>query len=64
MTKEELFDKYRQRFSEQDLDGFVHELKSKEAADINNAGMDSQLEFMESCGGLDWMLELIDQESE
>lgn len=34
-----------------DLDSEVHELKSQEASDINNAGLGSQLEFLlEKCG--------------
>ncbi|MGB9886461.1 MAG: hypothetical protein ACPLRW_05615 [Moorellales bacterium] len=36
----------------EDLFEVVHDLKSREASDINNAGMEAQLEYiLEACGG-------------
>jgi transcriptional regulator of acetoin/glycerol metabolism len=36
----------------EDLDELVHELKSEEAAEINNAGLEAQLAYiLEACGG-------------
>jgi len=38
--------------TEEDLDEVVHEFKAEEAAEINNAGLEAQLEYiLEACGG-------------
>jgi len=38
----------------EDLDGLVHDLKSREASAINNGGMHSQAEYiLENCVSLD-----------
>lgn len=36
----------------EDLDELVHDFKAEEAAEINNAGLEAQLEYiLECCGG-------------
>ena len=40
-TREEV-----EQMDEQDLDEIVHELKSQEAAEINNAGKDAQITYI------------------
>ena len=42
-TKDEA---YLQSLSEEDLDEIVHDLKSQEASDINNAGKEAQIEYI------------------
>lgn len=38
--------------TEEDLDEVVHALKAEEAAEINNAGLEAQLEYiLEACCG-------------
>jgi len=37
--------------SAEDLDDVVHDLKSNEATDLNNAGLEAQVEYIVSCGG-------------
>ena len=54
-----IFDDFRRLYASEDLDSFVHELKSMEAAEINNKGINAQLEYMAEAGGLDWMAELL-----
>lgn len=42
----------KHKVDEHDLDEVVHDIKSGEAADVNNGGMEDQLEFiLEACGG-------------
>lgn len=39
--------------AEEDLDELVHDFKAEEAAEINNAGFEAQLEYiLEACGGI------------
>jgi hypothetical protein len=58
MTKEEIFAFIKAKFSTEDLCDHVIELKAQEACDINNQGIDDQLEYLYSEGGHDWMEEL------
>ena len=55
MTKEQIFDAIRARYDSSDLDSHVIELKDREAAEINNAGIDAQLEYLEEVAGIDWL---------
>lgn len=57
MTREELFRAIKARYSEADLDDEVHQAKSQEASDINNQGIDVQLEYLEEVGGLGFLEE-------
>lgn len=57
--RDRVFQSVRKRFSAEDLDEHVHEAKTQEAADINNGDVDSQLAYLESVGGLDWLEELL-----
>ena len=57
MEKQKIFEKIKQRFSSVDLDNDVHELKAQEAAMINNAGINYQLEYLYKEAGLDWLIE-------
>jgi len=41
MTRKEL-----EKLSEEELDEMVHDLKSKEAAEINNGGKDAQINYI------------------
>lgn len=45
----------KDRYASEDLDDHVHELKSHEAAAINNAGIDDQLEYLYEQGGEEWL---------
>jgi hypothetical protein len=45
------------RYEPADLDDHVHELKSREASDINNAGIDEQVKYLLDAGGLQWVIE-------
>ena len=40
------------RYSSEDLDSEVFQTKSREASDINNGGIDKQLEFLVEAWGL------------
>lgn len=57
MIREEIFKTIKSRHSSEDLDEDVHEVKSREAATINNGGLDSQLEFLEKACGIEWLEE-------
>ena len=42
-----------------DLDEEVHEMKAQEAADINNGGLEAQVEYLAEAGGIDWLEEFV-----
>jgi len=52
------------RHTSEDLDEHVHELKSKEASDINNAGMVEQVLYLLEQGGEEWLRETFLPEEE
>lgn len=54
-----LLDKMEERFNGSDLDSHVHELKSQEAADIDEGGVRKQLEYLLEKGGITWMQALL-----
>ena len=46
------------KLTEEELDGLVHDLKSHEAASINNAGKEAQVNFLlakDPQAGLEWV---------
>ena len=47
------------RYSGGDLDDHVHELKSREASDINNAGVEAQGHYLLEAGGMQWVIEAL-----
>lgn len=54
-SQDDILDRLMEEFSDSQevceiLDGDVHDCKSLEAADINNGGLGSQLEYLLSCG--------------
>jgi hypothetical protein len=55
MDKKEILQKIRERYTSIDLDEHVHELKSQEASEINNRGMDYQLHYLITERGVDWL---------
>jgi len=55
VTREQLLDAIRARYSASDLDSHVIELKNCEASEINNAGVDAQLEYLEEAAGIAWL---------
>jgi len=55
MTREQVLDAIRTRYSAGDLDSHVIELKNCEASEINNAGIDTQLAYLEEAAGIDWL---------
>ena len=57
MTKKEVFKQIKEQFNSEDLDTDVHEIKSSEAATINNSGIDAQLEYLCKTAGLEWLIE-------
>ena len=59
MTREQILDAIRARYSASDLDSHVTELKNGEAAEINNAGIDVQLKYLEEAAGVDWLAQAL-----
>ena len=59
MTREELFEAIAARFSMEDLDEHIYELKSQEAAGINMSSLQEQVDYMVECGGQKWVAELL-----
>ena len=55
MTREQILDAIRARYSASDLDSHVTELKSCEASEINSAGIDAQLKYLEQAAGIAWL---------
>lgn len=60
--KDSEFKKFKEKFNSEDLDDFVLDLKSDEASDINNSGIDSQLEYMLESGGIKYMRSILGEE--
>lgn len=54
-TMEELIKEISLRHTATDLDGHVHEFKSREASDINNAGIEEQISYLVEAGGEEWV---------
>ena len=46
-------------FEPSDLDDHVHELKSAEAAEINNSGILEQINYLQEAGGAKWVREVL-----
>jgi len=63
MKKREIFKQIKKHFSAEDLDEHIHELKCEEAADINNSGIDTQLEYLYEKAGADWLIEIFCRDS-
>ena len=59
MTREQILAAIRARYNAYDLDSHVIELKKCEASDINSAGFDAQLEYLEKAGGIDWLAQAL-----
>jgi len=55
MNKNEVLKKIREKHTSADLDDHVHELKSQEAAEINNRGVDFQLHYLMTECGQSWL---------
>jgi len=47
------------KFSMEDLDGHVHELKSQEASNINNSSLEEQVDYLIRAGGEEWARSLL-----
>lgn len=63
LTKQDKLEKLIDRFEKAgitDLDAEVHEMKSQEATDINNAGLADQIEYLLEKGGEDFIEALLD----
>jgi len=50
MERKKLIEKLKKTIEESELDEIVHDLKAEEASTINNAGIDAQIEYLESVG--------------
>ncbi len=59
MTREQIFDAILTRYTTSDLDSHVIELKKCEASEINNAGIEAQLEYLEGAAGIDWLAQAL-----
>ncbi len=46
-------------YTTSDLDSHVIELKNCEASEINNAGIEAQLEYLEGAAGIDWLAQAL-----
>ena len=55
MDREQILAAIRSRYDSSDLDSHVIELKNCEAREINNSGLDAQLEYLEQAAGIDWL---------
>ena len=64
MNKEDLWPRFEKCFKPEMVDEFIHELKSGEAADINNAGLEEQFDYLIQHAGPDWVEQLIVTEEE
>jgi len=56
MDKIKIFKEIKSWYRSEDLDIHIHELKANEASEINNNGIDTQLEFLANSCGLDWLV--------
>lgn len=52
-----IFKELFKKLSTTDLDDYVHDIKSQEATNINNAGLHAQLVYLETTRGLDWLID-------
>ncbi len=59
MSRDELLEAVREKFSSEDLDVHVHERKSQEAANINNVGLLEQFNFLYTLNGEKWVKEVL-----
>jgi len=55
VTKEQILEAIRARYDSGDLASHVIELKNCEASEINSAGLEAQLEYLEEAAGIDWL---------
>lgn len=55
-SREQLKDAVVSRFTSEQLDEFVIDMKDNEASDINNGGVDDQFDYLAETAGLDWIL--------
>jgi hypothetical protein len=62
IERAKLYERITKRFAPEDLDEHVHELKSSEAADINNGGTETQFDYLYETCGADWLEELLGAE--
>lgn len=53
----QILEAIRNKFTAEDLDDQVIEMKESEASNINNAGMDAQLSYLLESAGIDWLEE-------
>lgn len=51
-----LFQKIKEKYSSEDLDDYIYDLKAAEATDINNRGMDAQLEYLHKKYNVGWLI--------
>ena len=58
MTREQVLAAIRARYDSSDLDSHVIELKNCEASEINNRGLDAQLEYLEQTAGIDCLAQV------
>lgn len=54
-----LAEELEKRYSMEDLDAHVHELKSREASNINNSSFAEQVQYLVEAGGIEWVKELL-----
>jgi hypothetical protein len=54
-TRADMLSRLEARYKPVDLDDHVHELKSREASVINNAGMAEQFDYLYTEAGADWI---------
>jgi hypothetical protein len=54
-TRADMLSRLEARYEPVDLDDHVHELKSREASVINNAGMAEQFDYLYTEAGADWI---------
>jgi hypothetical protein len=53
--KKRIFDAIKAKYEDADLDDQVHEIMTLKASEINNEGVDAQLEFLANACGLKWL---------
>ena len=63
-TRADLWSRVEKRFSSEDLDDHVHELVSKDASAINNAGLREQFDYLYDNAGVNWLEELLKEDSD
>lgn len=61
-TRADLWSRFEKRFEPSDVDMHVHELKGNEAANINNAGLKDQFDYLYENAGADWMEQLLGED--